>query len=559
MPLIVHNAPDAVRIRKSNPVAAWGNRRHENRVEPVTQPAFDVPFTFKRRERIFTIGSCFARNVEKELLARGYRIPMLDLLAKPAFDGVDAGVVNNFGTPSIYNELAWAFGAETFDEERGFVEVQNGRFIDLHMISSIKPAPLDLLQKRRKALNKAIRMLKKCRVLIMTLGLVELWWDTEAQVYLNTAPLPSILKSWPGRFELHVLTFEECRDYLDRALDLCFEHGHRNLQIILTVSPVPMMLTHRRMDVITANSYSKSVLRSVAEHIVSARERVCYFPSYESVTHSDRSIAWTDDFVHVTEDIVALNVERMVNAFTGTMESDPQQTLPTAKRMPSESADALVLAERAAQARLHDDAEFFAQNVEAAENSPAFRLEYARYLADTDDDEQIVSILCDDDRPEALLLRAQSHLNLEHYDAAIECAERVNATPSKSDLHWRILVRAATAKESVDMLFDIERRWNQQMPRHQYFVNFWIGRALRILDHYGPAIERLKLAEISGEQTPVILAELARALIGDGQPSEAIAVLDKSVFDNDRQLETAKRLKTVAKNAIQKDERLAEQ
>ncbi|QLC22990.1 hypothetical protein HFP51_12820 [Parasphingopyxis sp. CP4] len=542
MPLVVHNALDAVRIRKSNPVAAWGNRGDENRIEPVTKPEFDVPFQFKQKERIFTIGSCFARNVEKELLARGFRIPMRELLEKPAFDGVNAEVVNNFGTPSIYNELAWAFGADTFDENLGFVEVQNGKFIDLHMVNSIKPAPIELLRKRRDGLAKAIQMLKKCRILVMTLGLVELWWDNEAQVYLNTTPLPSVLRSWPGRFELHVLTFDECRDYLDRALDLCFAHGHRNLQIILTVSPVPMMMTHRRMDVITANNYSKSVLRTVAEHVVSDRDRLCYFPSYESVTHSDRQIAWTNDFVHVTEDIVAFNVERMVNAFTGKSRADANSAFPAEHNLPSESVDALILAERAIEARIHNDEKFFADNAAQAAQSPAFRLEYARYLVDRFEYATAARLLLDDPRSEARLVRATALLKDGDHAAAFAVAESIASHDHKGDLHWRTMVEAAIEMGSRDKILETETRWLEMHPRQRYFAKFVVGRALRRMKDYRLALERLEDALACGEKTPPLAVETAYCLSELGEHEAVKTMLEGVAAANEWQVAQVQRL-----------------
>ncbi|MEM8695958.1 MAG: GSCFA domain-containing protein [Pseudomonadota bacterium] len=550
MPLVVHNALDAARIRKSNPVASWGNRLQDNRVEPVAKPAFDVPFKFKRKERIFTIGSCFARNVETELIKRGFRIPMRELLSKPAFDGVDLEVVNNFGTPSIYNELAWAFDAEQFDEARGFIEVQAGKYIDLHMINSIRPASIEILRERRKGLGEAVRMLAKCRVLIITLGLIELWWDEQAQTYLNTAPLPSILKKSPERFALHVLSFEECRDYLDRALDICFANGRKDLQVVLTVSPVPMMYTHRRMDVMTANSYSKSVLRTVAEHIVANRDRVCYFPSYESVIHSDRRIAWSDDFVHVSNDIVAFNVERMVNAFTGRKRAE-EPALPDPAQLPQEDVAALLLAERANQARLDSDAAFFVEHADAAMASPAFALEYARFLFDQDSHESVAGLLAEDPRVDAQLIRAQSLMKLRRYGEAIETANMICRHSPKGDLHWRILVNATAAIGAPSDVLEIERRWLDHNPRHRYIVMVTVGRALRRLARYDAAIDRLKEATSIGEKTPIIAIELARCLIATGKNREALRLLEGVEAQNEGHVRLLRSLKERAMERLE--------
>ncbi len=110
MPLIRISSEIAVQNRKNNPFAQWGERGAPNRVEPIATPSFDVPFKLVHGEPIFTVGSCFARNVETELANRGFEIPARALFRRPEFSNLDSGIINNYGTPSIYNEFAWAFG-----------------------------------------------------------------------------------------------------------------------------------------------------------------------------------------------------------------------------------------------------------------------------------------------------------------------------------------------------------------------------------------------------------------------------------------------------------------
>ena len=63
---------------------------------------------------------------------------------------------------------------------------------------------------------------------------------------------------------------------------------------------------------LTANNYSKSALRAAAEVAVRSFDHVDYFPSFETVTMSDRAIAWEDDLAHVTPAMIELNVSRMI-------------------------------------------------------------------------------------------------------------------------------------------------------------------------------------------------------------------------------------------------------
>ena len=73
-----------------------------------------------------------------------------------------------------------------------------------------------------------------------------------------------------------------------------------------------------------------------------------------------------------------------------------------------------------------------------------------------------------------------------------------------------------------------------------------------MIENYEPAIARLKDAEISGERTPMITAELARSLIGNGQAEAALELLDGAPIDNERHLATVNRLKIAAQQIMKK-------
>lgn len=543
MPIIALNGPEAMRIRKANDLATWGSRTKENRVEPVTKPAFDTPFRLEPGEKIFTIGSCFARHVEGELVNRGFQIPMRDLFQKPAFEGLAPEIVNNFGTPSIYNEFAWAFGEQAFDEDKAIVEVGKDRFVDLHMVNSIRPGPFDDVLARRKGLLNATRSLADCRVLIMTLGLAEVWWDEEAQTYLNTAPLPTVLNASADRFSLHVLDFAECHDYLKRALDIAFAHGRDDLRVILTVSPVPLMATHRRIDVITANSYSKSVLRTVAEHIVEADDRISYFPSYETVTLSDRRLAWMDDLVHVSREMVALNVDRMVDAFTGKAPVVERQ-LPAAVDLSSESAASLFLADQARSARALDDESFFEEHRDEAGKSPAFALEYAKFLFAKKDFEGAIEILRNAEGVEAELLRVRLFHANGSYDDAAAAAANVCRTNPKGQEQWRLRLDIAVVRKDLEGIATIEKEWLAVAPARRAVVFSFVASALRRVGDDRMALDRLRKSGIDpADAEGFVVIEWAWVLLRLGEYGEARQIIEEFAPRTDWQVNQVKQIR----------------
>lgn len=544
MPLVSMSGPQALATRKANTVAHWGNRNLENRVEPITKPAFDVPFKLKKGEEIFTIGSCFARNVEAELAAKGFRIPMRDLFKTNAFEGLDTEIVNNFGTPSIYNELAWAFGEQEFREEDGFVELAPGKFVDLQMVPSVRPAPLELVRARRQGLLEATRQMARCRVVIMTLGLVELWWDEQAGLYLNSSPLPSILHNAPDRFSLHVLSFEDCHRYLRSAFEVMFRHGRKDLRVILTVSPVPMMATHRRTDVITANCYSKSVLRAVAEHLVEQDERIVYFPSYETVMLSHRQASWTDDLVHVTRPMVAFNVERLLSHF---MNGGEPAELALPDIVMDESADAILLAEQARRARSQQDEQFFEKHKTQAARSPRFALEYARFLFEQKRHRSALEVLGDSDSGEAQWLRADIHMALEQYDHVLRIAETLRQADIKGIAHWRLMLDVHVARKNRQGILDVESLWGETQPATEMLKHVHVGRALRKLGAHSAAAGRLEKATDDPNLKASARLELARALIGGNAPGRAMKVLKEITPENPDQARQVKQLRDSAR------------
>lgn len=321
MPIVTIAGPDAITTMKANPEAQWPKRNGSTRVVPVAKPGFVPAFSLTPGDTVFTIGSCFARNVERSLKDRGFRLPALDVLeADPEFQTVGSRVLNNYGVPSILNELRWAFANEDdIDETALFTQMGNG-WVDLHLHNTMRPTELETLRLRRRAIRAAYRSIAECKAVIITLGLSEVWFDTQTGYYLNMAPRRAMLRSDPDRFELHVLSYDETRDMLTRAVELIRDHGAPGIQVLLTVSPIPLTATYRDQDVMVANTYSKSVLRTAVEEIVQAHDFVGYYPSFESITLSPRPDVYLEDEVHVTQEIIDLNIGRMVTAYTGTEE-----------------------------------------------------------------------------------------------------------------------------------------------------------------------------------------------------------------------------------------------
>jgi hypothetical protein len=306
---------DALSRSTRNRASRWPERRGENRLEPECWPEFAPRFRLATAARVFTIGSCFARNVEHHLSALGFDVPtrrFLDENIKAGRHGGDE-ILNKYTPPSIFQELAWTKKIMERDRtvtmedvEKLLLDLGEGRVVDLqHRLTNQYGVTRDEALAQRRDLYRLFENAFDSDVVVITLGLIECWFDRQTGQYVEFGPFLRKHNDG-GRFVFRRLGFNEAYDFTNHALDLL---GPRN--VLLTTSPVPLARTFTSDDVIVANTYSKSVLRAVAGEIADARANVDYFPSYESVMLTKQNYVWAEDLTHVDGAFVGRVVSRM--------------------------------------------------------------------------------------------------------------------------------------------------------------------------------------------------------------------------------------------------------
>ncbi len=455
MPIVSYSAEQAFANRRQNSCASWPQRGLNNRIEPIARLKADAPFTLEPGSSVFTVGSCFARNVEAYLMSAKFRVPVLELMDSPVFTGVPRDTINNYSAPSIFNEFYWALEKDAaFDPDVHCFEAPGG-YIDLHLGELQKALPLDVVKERRKAVSHTYRAAMACDAIIITLGLSEVWFDTHSGFYVNHAPLPNITRLAPGRFELHVLSYEEVRSYLTRAIDLIVKHSNKPPRIILTVSPVPLMTTFRDKDVAVANSYSKAVLRAVSEEIISRYDFVSYFPSFESVGLSDRNVAWMTDQVHPTKAVVAVQVARMLKAYAPHVNLDEIDGL-----------DAGAVIEKANSPMTPLEAQlFFQEHFDRHGDNPSFLVPYIRFLF-AGNEPLMASVLADrlEGRTvEERIVKAKGLRLTSRPAEALQLVESLLTTEQRSSDLWEEVVLDYVALGDLENALRVGRAWFAQM------------------------------------------------------------------------------------------------
>lgn len=98
--------------------------------------------------------------------------------------------------------------------------------------------------------------------------------------------------------------------------DVIARFARPGARIVVTVSPAPMTETFTAGDVLAANTYGKSTLRAAAEDSARPRANVDYYPSYDAVLTSHRSLAYNaGDDLHVLDSAVRAVIEHFLRTY----------------------------------------------------------------------------------------------------------------------------------------------------------------------------------------------------------------------------------------------------
>jgi hypothetical protein len=267
-------------------------------------------FQFAEGATIFTIGSCFARNIEEHL--HGFHVPTREFaVPKEEWSARPNGLLNEYNPGTISQRILAAVEHRSFGELAA-IETSQDQWLDLLLCGGAAPVAHARLMERRSEVDAVYAKLPGADVVIITLGLVEAWYDHETRLYLNTWPQMKALRRTPDRYELRVLDVGDGGGLLQQAFSALIATGVK--KILLTVSPVPLQATFAGEDCVVANMFSKSVLRVCAERLARHFPEVDYFPSYEIVM-SGGSANFEADNVHVYPPFVVEIVDYMLAAY----------------------------------------------------------------------------------------------------------------------------------------------------------------------------------------------------------------------------------------------------
>ncbi len=258
-------------------------------VDPVVSSDLKISPT----DRVATAGSCFAQHIAARLQRNGFgylvteRAPstLTEQEAKERNFGVfSARYGNVYTTRQLVQLFDRAMGVFTPDDavwehpESGYVDPFRPQ---------IEPrglrTPEAVVQARVAHLVATRTVFEQADIFVFTLGLTEGWRAKSDGAVFPLAPGVAGGIFDPKRYEFVNFTaqeiFQDIADFVSRIKGV-----NPGCQVLLTVSPVPLVATYEDRHVLVSTTYSKSALRVAAETACTNLADVHYFPSYEIIT-----------------------------------------------------------------------------------------------------------------------------------------------------------------------------------------------------------------------------------------------------------------------------------
>ncbi|AHI64584.1 GSCFA domain-containing protein [Burkholderia thailandensis] len=256
--------------------------------DPVVEPKFRI----SAQQRVSTAGSCFAQHLSRRLSDIGfnYFVPEAgahlpaDERKRLGYGVFSARFGNLYTVRQLLQLFEEAMGRRT-KMELAWLRA-DGRYVDAFR-PTVTPEGYDdagaVADARAEHLRHVRAMFVESDVFVFTLGLTESWSNRAYGEVFPLAPgvAGGVYDDAAYRFT-NLSVFDVAGDL--RAFLVQLKAVNPRVNVLLTVSPVPLVATYENKNVLVATTYSKSVLRVAAEMACNEFDWVDYFPSYEIIT-----------------------------------------------------------------------------------------------------------------------------------------------------------------------------------------------------------------------------------------------------------------------------------
>jgi hypothetical protein len=285
------------------------------------------PCLVRKGQKVMTAGSCFAANLIPALEQSGFTYLRTELrhpsfATAPAenfgYETFSAAYGNIYTARQLLQLLRRSLGTFSPRESRWHA---SGRVIDPYRpglrYAAMSDREFDLVTEQH--LRATRTAFEQADVFIFTLGLTEAWVSRA-----DGAVFPACPGTIAGNFdpERHQFVNFTCADIVADLVAFLSELRSVNsrINVILTVSPVPLVATATNQHVLAATIHSKSTLRAAAGEILTRQSGVAYFPAYEIVTGPQAPHGY---FEPDRRNVSARGVAAVMSAFLAHCEQDP--------------------------------------------------------------------------------------------------------------------------------------------------------------------------------------------------------------------------------------------
>jgi hypothetical protein len=264
-------------------------------VSPLNVPdIYQKKWPIGKHWRIGTAGSCFAQHIARHMTSNGYNV--LDV--EPAPTGLDESKRQSYGYSLYSGRYGNIYTTRQFrqlveeafsDEPQDLMIWENdGRFFDA-LRPNIEPngfaSRAEVIEARAYHMERLRKLFLEVDLFVFTLGLTEAWVHTASGRVVPLAP--GIVAGAEDVQDYSFVNFsynDVVSDFRD-AMAILTANRTKAIRYLLTVSPVPLTATASGNHVLTASTYSKSVLRAAAGFLCEKHFNIDYFPSYEIITN----------------------------------------------------------------------------------------------------------------------------------------------------------------------------------------------------------------------------------------------------------------------------------
>ena len=327
---------------KSLPDKAFWRRTVATPLAAEVDPVGVFDLTILPDTKVATAGSCFAQHIARHLKKSGYNYHIAErghphlgdaALAANNYGLFSARYGNIYTARQLLQLIDRAYGRFTPSEDCW--QEAPDVFLDPFRPSA-QPGGFvsraELEADRAQHLSAVRSMFETLDVFVFTLGLTECWRSKVDGAVFPLCPGVEGGQFDPDRHEFYNQDVDDVLSDLTRFREALLALNNK-AEIIFTVSPVPLMATAEPgANVLSATTYSKSVLRIAAETMRQRHADVHYFPSYEIITGSfSRGAYFADELRNVVESgvshVMSLFMKHATKRSTGVV---PKVTAPVA-------------------------------------------------------------------------------------------------------------------------------------------------------------------------------------------------------------------------------------